>query len=371
MKLLNLMIYVLNVIYVPFKKLKIKNRITMISRESDEVNPDFLMLKKEMEKQDPNIEVVCLCKMLKGGIISKLGYVLHMFKQMFYLATSKVIVLDTYCIVASVLKKREGTKIVQIWHSSAAIKKFGYETLDKESGSSSKIAKAMNMHGNYDYAVAPSHATGKFFARGFNIPESKIKIFGLPRLDIINDNKKMNEYEKNILEEYPKANNGKINVLYAPTFRKNKAIDLDPIIEYFDFEKYNLIVKVHPLDEFHMNSDNPGVIIDKKFPTNHWFSVCQKIISDYSAIGIESTLLHRDIYYYLYDIKEYEKTTGINIDFYGEAVKDYVAMDGRTLCMLLDEPYDQAKRVAFRDKYIETYGVNNTENLTKFLLNLR
>ena len=371
MKLLNLMIYILNLIYIPFKKLKIKNRITMISRESHNVNPDFLMLKKEIEELDPTVEVVCLCKMLKNGILAKIGYMLHMVKQMYYLATSKVIVLDTYCIVASVLKKREGTKIIQIWHSSAAIKKFGYETLDKESGSSSKVAKVMNMHGNYDFAIAPSRVTGKFFARGFNLPEEKIKILGLPRLDLITDNKKMANNGQSILDACPEINNGKINVLYAPTFRKNKAIELDPIIDNFNFEKYNLIVKVHPLDEFHMSSNNPGVIIDQKFPTNHWFYVCQKIISDYSAIGIESTLLDREVYYYLYDLDEYDRTTGINIDFSMESIKDYVAKDGKTLCQILDRPYDQEKRIAFRDKYIEVYGENNTRNLAFFLLEIK
>lgn len=334
------------------------------------MNPDFLMLKKEIEKQDPDVEVICLCKMLGGGIFSKIGYMFHMIRQMYYLATSKVIVLDTYCIVASVLKKREGTKIVQIWHSSAAIKKFGHETLDKESGSSSKVARAMNMHGNYDYAIAPSRATGTFFAKGFNIPESKIKILGLPRLDLLMDKEKMAEYGQSILAACPEANNGKINVLYAPTFRKNKAIDLDPITENMDFDKYNLIVKVHPLDEFHMTSNNPGVIIDKKFSTNCWFSVCQKIISDYSAIGIESTLLEREIYYYLYDLDEYERTTGINVDFYSEAIKDYVAKDGKTLCEILDKPYSQEKRLEFCHKYIEVYGEKNTYNLEKFLVNL-
>ena len=48
---------------------------------------------------------------------------------MYYLATSKVCVLDGYCIPASILKHKKKLKIIQIWHASGAIKKFGYQIL--------------------------------------------------------------------------------------------------------------------------------------------------------------------------------------------------------------------------------------------------
>ena len=52
--------------------------------------------------------------MLQGGLVNKIGYVFHMFIQMYHISTSKVVVLDTYCIVASVLKHKKETKIIQI-----------------------------------------------------------------------------------------------------------------------------------------------------------------------------------------------------------------------------------------------------------------
>ena len=58
-----------------------------------------------------------------------------MFKQMYHLATSRVVVLDSYCIVASVLKKKKGTTIIQMWHALGSFKKFGKSIIGKDESS--------------------------------------------------------------------------------------------------------------------------------------------------------------------------------------------------------------------------------------------
>ena len=93
--LIKIFICFMNIVYVFLKLLPTKNKITMISRQSNKINVDFKLLKKELEKKH---EVVCLCKTLDGGINStfptKIKYVFHMFRQMYHLATSKVCLLD-------------------------------------------------------------------------------------------------------------------------------------------------------------------------------------------------------------------------------------------------------------------------------------
>ena len=99
-------IFFINVLYYLFKLFPTKKKVTMISRQSNDETMDFKLLREEIERRDTNVEVVILCHMLDGGINSsfknKIKYVFHMFKQMYHLATSKMAILDSYCISVSI-----------------------------------------------------------------------------------------------------------------------------------------------------------------------------------------------------------------------------------------------------------------------------
>ena len=180
----------LNIVYFFMKLLPTKNRIVMISRQSNNIPIDFELLRKELSKK---YEVKCLCKKLEGkeksGFKERIKYGFHMFTQMYYLATSRVCILDSYCPTVSILKHKKKLTIIQIWHSIGTMKRFGYTALDKEDGNSSDIAKIMNMHKNYDFVCASSLAYANDLATGFNISEDKVKEYTLPRIDLLNDKK--------------------------------------------------------------------------------------------------------------------------------------------------------------------------------------
>ena len=110
--ILKIIVIILRIIYVPFSLLKVQDKVTYISRQSNKENLDFKLIRQEMEKMYPNTKNVVLTKMIEKGPISKLSYVGHMLVQMYHLSTSKVIILDTYCIVACVLKHKKQTKII-------------------------------------------------------------------------------------------------------------------------------------------------------------------------------------------------------------------------------------------------------------------
>ena len=141
-------IAVLNVIYLPFKCLKTQNKITYISRQSNNPSIDFSLLRQRMEKADKNLKQVMLTKKIEKGLLQKVCYAFHTFVQMYHIATSKVVIVDTYIIPVSVLKHKKNLKIIQIWHALGAIKKFGYQSLGKKEGSSYTVANAMKMHKN-------------------------------------------------------------------------------------------------------------------------------------------------------------------------------------------------------------------------------
>ena len=108
-----------------------KNKVLMLSRQSNEIYIDFELLKNEIEK-NKNIKVKVLCKKIPKDFLGKIQYCFYTIKCMYHIATSKVCIVDGYVIPISILKHKKSLIIVQIWHAMGAIKKFGRQVLDKK-----------------------------------------------------------------------------------------------------------------------------------------------------------------------------------------------------------------------------------------------
>ena len=109
----------INLLFLPFHQ---KERVVMISRQSDTPTLDICLLSEEFEKH--NIKFVILAKTLKKSLTGMISYGFHLLCQMYYLATSKVVIVDGYCILVSILPKRNGQCVIQMWHALGAIKKL-------------------------------------------------------------------------------------------------------------------------------------------------------------------------------------------------------------------------------------------------------
>ena len=357
--------------------MKTKNiRVSIISRESNEKTLDVAMLEEELLKR--GVKVTVLSKLLtKDKSLKAIGYAGHVLRQEAAILASDVVVLDTYCIPASMIPHRKGTEVIQMWHALGAVKKFGWQTVGKEGGSSEKVARLMKMHRGYDYIVSPSDITAEYFCEAFKAGRDKVVKYGLPRIDYIKSvasGSMHDELAGKILDKYPELKNGKKTVLYAPTFRRGKAVDVKGLADAFDPEKYNIVVKLHPL--YRGNDENvaegrPNVIDDGVFSSYDWLSVADIIISDYSSFVIESVLADKPLYIYAYDLEDYEANTGLNIDFTAEPVAAYVFSSADELAAAAAEDnYDFNALHAFRDRYIDINTENCTAALADFIVSL-
>lgn len=370
--ILKIGVFLMNILYLLFKLFPTKNKITFISRQSDSINIDFKLIMDEINKEQPSVKVVALCKKIKTGLLSKIKYIFHMFVQMYHVATSKVVVLDSYCIVVSCLKHKKILKVVQMWHAMGAFKKFGYSILDKDEGHSSKIASLMKMHNNYDYVFCSSNACILPFAEAFNISCDKVKVFPLPRVDLLKSDKYKKEKKSSLYSKYPILK-GKKNILYAPTFRKNVDVSLqiNELIKKVDYSKYNLILKLHPLVENSYSfDDKEGLIIDKGISTFDFSFVSDYIITDYSATIFELMLLEKPIYFWTFDLDEYVNER----DFYLDYTKDIPGVKQSDINIILKDidncVFDIKKQKTFIDKYVYGGYNSNTYEISKFLLKL-
>ena len=367
-------IAVMQLFYELFKLFPVKKKIVFISRQADEPSLDFTMLADEIKHEHPDYEVVMLCRMLNSGIISKISYAFHILRQEYHMATSKAVILDSYCIAASVLRHRKSLLIIQIWHSVGTMKKFGYSILDKPEGSSSRIAHLMKMHHGYSYVLCAGEGYVDHLAQGFNVDPSIIKIFPLPRVELLQNKEYIDKKRQEIFAAYPELDDkNKKNIVYVPTFRRAEDKDFDQALAdlaaALDPDKYNLVVKAHPLSGYHGQKfeTKSSFLTCDEFTSMDMLLVADAVISDYSCIIYEAAVLMKPLYFYTYDYDSYMGTRDIYMD-YKKEIPGPMAAGGRSLAKAINDMdnYDYDKLAAFLHKYVRITG-HETEDIVHFI----
>lgn len=360
----------LSILYSGMKLLPVRKKVVMLSRQSNHPSDEFRMIERELKRQKSDVKVVCLCRKLNGGlnasVFEKICYGMHMLKQMYHLATAQVALLDTYCIPVSLLKHKQSLTIIQMWHSMGTMKKFGYTALDKAEGSRKDIAEAMKMHQNYDYVFASADAYKEHLAKGFHCEKDKIITMPLPRLDLLNSRAYKEQVQKRIYEKYPQLKEKPV-ILYAPTFRKEEAeaaVAMKKLIHSIDKDKYNLVIKLHPLSDLKVKA---ACMRGEGFTSFEMLFAADYVISDYSCIIYEAAVLGIPLYFYDFDIDFYRKGRGLAID-YEQELPGVISKEAAQIVQAIEkESYDREALKQFADKYV-TPTAHATKNIVEFIL---
>lgn len=341
-----------------------KNKITMLSRQSNDINIDFEMLLDEFSNQDKNIKVKVLCKEVPKNIIGRIKYCFFLIICLYHISTSKVCIIDGYSIPISCLKHKKDLKIIQIWHSLGAIKQFGKQVIGKKEGSKSEISKIMKIHQNYDYVLCASDATREFYKQGFGVDESKIIKLGMPRIDyLLGKDEKINKKIENLYKDYPNLKEKK-TILYVPTFRQGKSVHIYDLINSVNTDEYNLIIKLHPLDKTIVDSK---YTINNKYSTFDLLKIADYVITDYSALSLETSILdNKQLYFYLYDIEDYKMDRGLNVNLREEMPNYTFSNIDDIIKNIQEDNYNFEELKKFRDKYVQTVDTNNSKRIVEF-----
>ncbi|MGB4985194.1 MAG: CDP-glycerol glycerophosphotransferase family protein [Erysipelotrichaceae bacterium] len=353
--LLSVFKFIMNFIYCFFKLFKTTNQVTFISRQSNDISLDFMLLSEQFKKDHPDYKVVVLCK--KSDNFS---YVFHMFRQMYEIARSKCVVLDTYCINISILKHKKGLIVVQIWHAIGMMKKAGYATVGKKDGRSMSLSQGLNMHQNYTNVFTSSNACIDGMSQVFNCDPNIIESAPLPRVDFLRSDKNKEYYQELIFNKYPQLKD-KLNVLYVPTFRKDEEsmkLEVEKFISTFDYDHFNLLVKMHPLSKIELNNDKIFNIRD--FNSQQLLFIADYVISDYSSIVFEAGVMGKKIIYFAFDLDMYKDDRDFFIDYVKE-VSGPICKDGFSVNEALKNYQDN--NVSF----ISTYVDDTIDNCTKYM----
>lgn len=290
-------------IFLSFFKIK-KNRITFISLESNQLSQDLLLIYNALDSSIYDIRL-CLIHYHKH-LLGQFLYFLNCMKQLYYVRTSHVIILHDNNYVVSHFKK-DGVKVIQVWHACGAIKKFG------------NVIERKYPIQNYDYVLATSSYWKEAYSKAFSVSKENVIPCGLPRTDHLFDQAWINDTKAKLFHQYPQLKNKKV-ILYAPTFRGNiyngfRAIDFNAkhILDGLS-QDYVIIYKFHPLmGDYQLEKDSRILCMNQE-DTHELFCISDYLISDYSSIIFDYMILEKPILLYVPDYNEYCQELGVFVD---------------------------------------------------------
>lgn len=302
------------------EKLKpvIPNQVLFLSERKLEKNSNLDLVYQRFQ-QDPYIKTELY---VNPKTIDKLSFseLRTIAKK---IAQSSVIILEDFYPQIHFLTLRQETKLLQLWHACGAFKTFGFSRLGKIGG---PRQNSLN-HRSYDYAFVSSQKLEPVYAEAYAIPTKNMKAFGVPRTDFLFDETYKEMTRKRLHEEYPIPPDKKV-ILFAPTFRGHGNKDAFYPMENFcidDFmkalpEDAVLLLKNHPFikDNFTYNEQwNDRVLDFSDIPENinDLLLVTDLLITDYSSVIFEASLLNIPMLFYVFDKEEYLRDRDIYYDF--------------------------------------------------------
>ena len=254
--------------------------------------------------------------------------------------------------------KGKRTLYVNTWHGSP-IKKMGSDINDIKQ---SFGAKGKN---KTDIMNAQSRFEIDIFSRCFGIPKDHFIEVGLPRNDALAN------YTKIEREEIKKRLNipeDKQIILYCPTFRDyekdgNYGVVLIPPMNLEKWEKelgdkYVLLFRAHyEVSKVMEINDNDFVRNVTDYPVLNDLMIASDILlSDYSSIFFDFSIMDKCMIHFTYDYDEYEEKRGMYFD-----IRNYLSGSSSEddLIAILKDLRPEAeieKTRLFREKYMNFYG---------------
>lgn len=354
--------------FLPYRHLKVQpNKVTFLSNRSDRLTGNIKAVFHEMTKLD-GVDITVLCK--KGSVKKSLPNLFKFFKLY---ATSRVVFVDDYYHFVSYVKKKDDVKLIQLWHACGAFKTFGFSRLGRDS----YLHQSSPNHRQYDYVVVSSDDVIPYYAEGFGISMEKVVPLGSPRCDVLEDDKYKQHFKKNFYNEYPQLKDKKI-ILFAPTFRGGGMGNCRYPVEKFEIDNilsslgddYCVIIKMHPyLKERPLFSEKyNGRVFDLtlKNDINDLLFVTDVLITDYSSVIFEASIVNVPMLFFAFDLNEYSRDRDFYCN-YSSFVPGKIVYDTNEIIETIkNEDYNRELIAPFEKRFFGATAGHATDNVIEF-----
>lgn len=256
--------------------------------------------------------------------------------------------------------KKKNTIYINTWHGSV-IKKIDM----KKDRLVFKVSKP-------DYLFAQSRLDIEYFSEKWNYPKEKIVLSGYPRND---DLCNVTREEIIKIKEKLKLPLNKKVLLYAPTFRdydfNSNGCYITPPIDLAKWKnklssEYVLLIRTHYEISNVLNINENEFVKDfSDYPClNDLLKISDIMISDYSSIMIDFSILERPIYCFAYDYDKYQKERGTAYNLKTELPNGIVTNEDELIkeIEICNFQEQKLKTINFKKRHVEVSG-----NATKYI----
>ena len=287
-------------------------------------------------------------------------------KYLFYMATAKFLIFDAR--QPEFLRKRSKSIYLQTWHGTP-LKKLALDMdtvfMAGETDIESYKESFRKNASTWDYLISQNPFSTETFRRAFDFNKEMLET-GYPRNDSLFRHNNPDDI-KEIKNKLGIDENKRV-MLYAPTWRDDTsfglgryrytaALDIDAMKEAFS-DEYILIIKHHYLVEDNTDwsvYDGFVRVFDQSVDIAQMYLIADILITDYSSVMFDYSILKRPMYFYCYDLEKYKDVLrGFYFDFENNAPGP---ISLSTAELILDIKHEEHE--AYTDKYAEFVSAYN------------
>jgi teichoic acid ribitol-phosphate primase len=308
------------------RRLPLRRRVVLATAHSARLTGNLASLQDDLAGRTPAIPVIVLARRPARGIRGRLAAMVQALWAGYYLATSRVFIVDDYFFPIYVVRPRDGTTVIQTWHASGAFKKIGYSLLDRSFGADEALVERVPIHSNYDVCLVASQLAAPAYAEAFRQPLERFRSdLGIPRTDVFFGDDRLAAIRATVGSKYGLDGTRRV-VLYAPTFRGDTITnahatdDLDlQLLRDVLGDDHVILVRLHPFVRAGtaIGPDLAGFAIDASDhpDINELMLVSDVLVTDYSSAIYEFALLDKPMVFFAPDYDAYERERGFYFDY--------------------------------------------------------
>lgn len=361
-----------NQVYAVARRVKPPNgkRILFASEARDALGGNLLQVRDRMVQRGLDQDYEFRYSFRTPKTSNKLNTV----RTIWLIATSDYILIDDYFSMLLSLKLDPKAVLVQLWHAGSGFKSIGFSRFGRYGS-----PKLTNSHRSYTYAICGStHLTG-VYAEAFGIEEKSVIPTGLPRIDVFLDPERIARVRQEFAARYPQFA-GKRVILFAPTFRGRGIKD-----GYYDYDRLDLAAIHAAMGEdsvflfrmhhfIHEKPPIPAEFADRIFDvgdypdTNDLLHSVDVLITDYSSVIYEYSLLDRPMVFFAYDQEIYSATRGFHRDYSLTAPGKIVADSEGLVRALTENDFDTWKIAGFRKENFDHVDTHSSDRVIDWLI---
>lgn len=329
-----------------------EEKVVFASARAEKLRGNMRFIHRAMQRRWPDAHYVFLLRRYSYGFLGKVRYMGTLIRAQYHLATARLFIVDNAFLPVHVRRHRPGTTVIQVWHATGALKRFGVDVAPE-----SRRVENRFLHKYYDWVIVGSKAAVGPYSSALRTDETCVVPLGCARTDFFSDEAAIGRFSNRFYDDYPELR-GKRIVLYAPTFRGHgqhkhliDALDASALRAALPSDTA-LVYKMHPvMDTGDTDVAGFDAVVGSRLGINGILTLTDVLITDYSASIFEWALMRKPLILFAPDLDSYKKDPGFYIGYPDDLVGELARTTEEVADLLERDEFD----LAGYDEFIERH----------------